>query len=458
MNAELPADVVKELRISQGLSRAAFAELLGEGYTEEMVRNLESFGKKGFPRTLFSAVHLRLMRKARLISEGDDWDRRFIAAMANQGRLLLDKKRGRSSPKEAVTPSRPSLSQTSENTSPGQAVDAAAPTSPPGRIGETSPTEEVVSGGSQAARSRLRRWWPALIVLVAVAMGGCLLGTQLMRWVGRGGPSLAIATPLASTATAWPDRTAERPSQLVLVVTATPGPVSPTSTPEVRIVTATPGPDTPVPTPVILVVTATPEPVTATPTITVIPAATRTPTPSRTPTPEPTIFPLPFEDDFDGGQKPDWVEVRGKWRMVNLRFTPDDARDALAVVGDLSWSNYAIDVNVDFGATSGVVYVITRYANGSYMSFGVPANAGAKCRWALCVRGDCRDLAGYNCYWLGSGHSIRVEVIGNNYIGYLDGSQMLILQDDTLTSGQAGLKTNAHGVITFDNFKVTGLP
>jgi len=122
-------------------------------------------------------------------------------------------------------------------------------------------------------------------------------------------------------------RTGEVPT---VVVTATPS-AQETEAPVVEYrevtveVTTTPAPAQDTPTPVDQTPVATEAPV----------VVTATPAPPQdTPTPRPVSMPLPFEDDFDEGPRPEWETVLGTWRMVDGTYTADGDGWAYTMVGD----------------------------------------------------------------------------------------------------------------------------
>lgn len=82
------------------------------------------------------------------------------------------------------------------------------------------------------------------------------------------------------------------------------------------------------------------------------------PNPTYTPYPKPTLSPtakpipgsLPFEDDFDVGPRSEWEIVSGTWGTANGQFTligiSERPAIGIALVGDTSWDNYAVEFDV----------------------------------------------------------------------------------------------------------------
>lgn len=86
---------------------------------------------------------------------------------------------------------------------------------------------------------------------------------------------------------------------------------------------------------------------TATPIVITLPTQTPIPT---TPTPRPTVISLPFQDNFDAGPRSEWEALLGEWGMVGGEYTLIDISErpavGIAIVGDASWDNYAIECDL----------------------------------------------------------------------------------------------------------------
>jgi len=62
------------------------------------------------------------------------------------------------------------------------------------------------------------------------------------------------------------------------------------------------------------------------------------------------VISLPFQDSFDVGPRSEWEALLGEWGMVGGEYTLIDISErpavGIAIVGDPSWDNYAIECDV----------------------------------------------------------------------------------------------------------------
>jgi len=236
-------------------------------------------------------------------------------------------------------------------------------------------------------------------------------------------------------------------------------PMKPTNTPTLRPPTNTPVPkptDTTISTPVSP--TSIPKPT---------PTYTPYPKPTSTPTPRPILVSLPFEDNFDTGPRAEWQPILGTWRMVDGKYTADQSETwSEALVGDVGWTDYAVDVDVFFHGATGKanpIRIIVRAQGTSYMALTADC---LDADWFLISEGEShmighKDQAGLNCYHVHDWNQthLRVEVRDAIYAAYKDGTLLLRVQDNTFTSGRVGLasKYRHENTTRFDNFRVTEL-
>ena len=199
------------------------------------------------------------------------------------------------------------------------------------------------------------------------------------------------------------------------------------------------------------------------PSDTLIPTNTLTatlPPPTATvipPSPTPAIQ-LPFEDAFDLRPKPEWESIAGTWRVVDGHLVPDinDARHQIILVGDDNWKNYTVSVVIYTKFCSGAG-IITRVTNDGYMEFDYD---GDSFRWKLIRNGQEVTIANVqrNCFdsHLIGIYDYKVSVDHDIFTGYVDGQQILQVQDSTYSYGGVGLVYSMYTNPTwFDNFKVT---
>ena len=149
--------------------------------------------------------------------------------------------------------------------------------------------------------------------------------------------------------------------------------------------------------------------------------------------------------------------------MINGTYTTgqtgSDDEFSLAVIGDESWRDYAVDVDVSHQNWGCDVCLVVRARGSTFMKFGTDC---CKSRLVLVVEGNEQELVEVDEGGLhdlrGRSH-LRLEVRGSIYAAYSNGKQILRVQDTTLESGMAGLCSegcypNGH---SFDNFRVTEL-
>jgi hypothetical protein len=453
LRGKLPAQLLHKLRVSWGGSRKEFATYVakkvrpsptGPIWSEDTVKHLE-IGKTPFKRG-----HLDNLRESgifQLLLYPEVWTDAFDEALKAQT-ASVSVHEAPEQPPSADLPKTP-LRRTI-GVEEGQPQAEAVPASeevrssqPPGG----TQSREAYQGTKQV-KPRYTRWLPYLALLLIIALGGsCAIGIALNRLMEERG--LVDSGQPARVITTTPPATSE-PQVVYQVVTATPGPVTvaptqPTAPPQVvtRVVTSQPEI-------VYQVVTATPEPITATPRAT------------ATHTPQPTVIPLPFEDDFDRGARREWQQVTGVWRMVEGAYWADPSGSwSIALVGDDNWKDYAVDVDVIYNDwNTPDVRIIVRAVGNSYMAFQTHCCDSI---WLLVSDGQAREIATSNNGGLrgglsGSSH-LRVEAKGNLYTAYSEGNRLLMVQDDTLSAGRAGLSVvnDSYRWRRFDNFKVTAL-
>jgi cytoskeletal protein RodZ len=199
---------------------------------------------------------------------------------------------------------------------------------------------------------------------------------------------------------------------------------------------------------------ATAEPTPIAPTATPVPAAT----------PKPVTMPLPFEDDFKQGPRPEWEVVQGTWRMIDGTYaTDDDNRWSYAMVGDPSWQDYAVEVDFTVRCISGygVAVLLRSSSPGEGMQFEFDC---CDMQWVLWENGDSTVVATSDegvPYYCGSWteSQLRVEAKGSIYTAYLNGVQVLQVQDDTFARGLTGLGSQCDSTdCRIQSFKVVPLP
>lgn len=193
--------------------------------------------------------------------------------------------------------------------------------------------------------------------------------------------------------------------------------------------------------------------------------AEETPTkPTPSPTPRPLLVSLPFEDDFDMGPRAEWEPTQGTWRMVDSKYTADPGDTwSLTFVGDVGWTDYAVDVDVFYYGEQGYflpVRIIVRAQDGSYMALETGLS---DTDWILVSEDGPRVIAhsdqGRLSHYGWNKIHLKIEVKGTIYTAYSDGTMLLRVQDATFESGRVGLafRYPIENTPRFDNFVVTEL-
>ncbi len=205
--------------------------------------------------------------------------------------------------------------------------------------------------------------------------------------------------------------------------------------------------------------------------------------------PTPTVAPPPVDEpqpaatalfaaDFTDPQALDnWTivelddtvipEARSLWAIEDGRLVQNrtaaannpSTQETLAVIGDASWTDYAISAKV-YNQTNATFGLVARYQDGSFYRYRSIANrfeSTPKQVLEKVVDGVPTTLAtvdqiGHDEYrW----YSVTLRVNGTTIQALVDGKVVAEADDATLTNGQAGVYTRALGGILFDDITVT---
>jgi hypothetical protein len=212
-----------------------------------------------------------------------------------------------------------------------------------------------------------------------------------------------------------------------------------------------------------------------------------------TDTPRPLLVSLLFEDDFDVGPRSEWEIVSGTWGTADGQFTLIDISEwpaiGIALVGDTSWNNYAVEFDVTglydddprfsglqiegygtedmetvYSSRAAVLVGIDEKGNGAgfiigekYMVWGTFSNG----LWSNIISGTLVQAYG------DEGGHLLITVQGNLYKVY-DSKGAMLTSFSTLggKGGRVGIWLNSHrdlsasdwrAVPKIDNFSVTPL-
>jgi hypothetical protein len=159
--------------------------------------------------------------------------------------------------------------------------------------------------------------------------------------------------------------------------------------------------------------------------------------------------------------QPGWVIHGNNYNLVNSQLSAQGL--FTTSVGDSSWDKYAIEFDVKQLVNSGyhLSILVRRQSDTEYVGLQLRSWHNCGSRWVIArerretvvvnseVKHDC------------AGH-YRIEVEGNKYKLFKDGSQMFVFTNNGFANGGVGLKSvnsGYGGIVTFiiDNFKVVSL-
>jgi len=167
-----------------------------------------------------------------------------------------------------------------------------------------------------------------------------------------------------------------------------------------------------------------------------------------------TTTPLPFEDGFEEGLRPEWQVDAGVWRMVDGKIRSDNA--GRLFVGSKEWTDYSMSVEVHDWSSGQKVQLILRATEGQYMALEIESQSASDFSRLLFVsNGNTKKLIEKASHAYGVMYT-RFEAKGDIYKAYIGDIKVFEVQDATLKKGRAGLAVDASQVL-FDNFKVTAL-
>jgi hypothetical protein len=164
-----------------------------------------------------------------------------------------------------------------------------------------------------------------------------------------------------------------------------------------------------------------------------------------------------FEDNFDTGLKPDWEVVAGDWRIANGALTTLTYDGwSYILVGDPSWAEYAVELDVSYGGWCTIASVFITAKDFHNMIMWETAPCGDT---ALYVKQDGkvkRLVTGGRVQ--ADRTRLRLEVREGFYIGYVNNQQVFSINDPTFKQGRAGLAIECEGQCNrIDNFRVVAL-
>ncbi|MCC2686834.1 MAG: hypothetical protein K0R75_3733 [Paenibacillaceae bacterium] len=167
--------------------------------------------------------------------------------------------------------------------------------------------------------------------------------------------------------------------------------------------------------------------------------------------------------DFES--TPDWTVHTGTWSVQTddgsqAYVSSNNSGIQLATANSGPWDDYDVDADIRVDSVTGFVGkfgVVGRFQNtNNYYSFVYdPVNEVFKLRKK--VGGTLTTIATGTVGvgdWMGSYNRMRLSMISHNLKGYYDGNLVISATDSSLTSGSAGIITEAGQVAFFDRYIV----
>jgi len=191
------------------------------------------------------------------------------------------------------------------------------------------------------------------------------------------------------------------------------------------------------------------------PTVTIIPSS---------PT---SAIQLPFSDNFNKGSDPKWHILNGPWMTTAGRYTTLGPTNGFrnewlwSVLDGSNWGNYRVKldykINNPYSANQGQMAIAVRMSNGQRLSFVV--DYFMQSGWAFV------DSNSNNPQYIGVSRgkdvpvngTIELDMIGNNFTGYVNGSEIQTINISGFEIGGVGLGVycdNSPECPSFDNFSI----
>lgn len=191
--------------------------------------------------------------------------------------------------------------------------------------------------------------------------------------------------------------------------------------------------------------------------------------------PIPEAFPLPYQTGFEKdhlGQLPKYFsdqcgvfEVKrrsdGKGnclqqiiREKGIAWNPNGSF-VETIIGDTSWTNYEISVDVNINENTGSAKIIGRLID-TYRGIKPPAGYWFEIytggRWILCA-GDKILKSGNHIFAPFLWHKLKMKLLGDTISITLDGQALVTIENHKYSHGMAGLGSG-YNIVQFDNFSV----
>jgi len=171
-----------------------------------------------------------------------------------------------------------------------------------------------------------------------------------------------------------------------------------------------------------------------------------------------------FADDFSDGNANGWTRSGGSWAVVtdgsSAYRQSGTSSNARALVGQSSWTNYAVQARVKplaFNGSDRFVAVVARAQNSTNYYYLALRSTG-RVELGKLVGGSSTTLASAQILVsTGTWYTVRLEVSGSSLRGLVSGAEVTSAADATFSAGRVGLATyNASA--SFDDVAVDTVP
>jgi hypothetical protein len=175
------------------------------------------------------------------------------------------------------------------------------------------------------------------------------------------------------------------------------------------------------------------------------------------------LIQLPFSDNFDKGIDPRWQQTVGTWITSDGKLIPVNNNGLnLISLDSLDWTNYKVKVNIHIpsigSAAQKDVFVAVRVSgsNSNMIVYCFPGFGSD----AWSIYGDgCKKIAGDGVVVYHTDTSLELQVIGNEFIAFIDGRETQRITYPGYEKGGITLGSECYvGCASFDNFSVEALP
>jgi len=165
-----------------------------------------------------------------------------------------------------------------------------------------------------------------------------------------------------------------------------------------------------------------------------------------------------FEDNFDDGNDDGWSVGSGSWSVDNGEYVKSGTSgEGRSVAGDVSWTDYVVDVKMMLTEGSRDAGVIARYVDDKNFYF-MEVKAGAfkiqrrkSGSWSTIIESVPDPLIEHNV-WM----DLRFEVRGDTLRHYVNGELKLEGIDSSFPQGKIGLRSYEQAM-RYDNLVVRAL-